>query len=335
MKTPFPIITLALLAVATGPVQADRFTPEVFRNDALSIRAGLARDTSQLVYFGDVLTLTVIVSHDPASTAIADIDAAFFASAWSTEAGIRLHAWRQQHEQHDSGRAIVRTEFDFQVLDCPDESTPTCPGERIYLIPRFEIQYDDLEAGADSSRSVRFTPWPQVLRVASMMQRDAEGQLYSFETYFPAGGYPEPMRGENGTPTAVITAGVALAVLIGGLFMWPFRQRRKDAPDATLPRWERQLRRVHDYDDVDDARFVDALRRCLVWYCNDELGIDPFVWLDLAEPGDDEPAESSTAQNHADLRRLFFDLLHNPVGQGAELRTRLEALTVRAGDGRS
>ena len=167
------------------------------------------------------------------------------------------------------------------------------------------------------------------------MQRDAEGQLYAFETYFPAGGYPEPMRGRDGTQSAVITAGIALAVLTGGLLMWPFRKHRKDAPGAAMLRWEHQLSRVREADNVDDARFIDAMRRCLVWYCNDELGIDPFVWLDLAEPGDDEPAGSSTAQNHADLRQLFVELLHDPVGQGAELRTRLEGVIGQAGGGRA
>lgn len=108
--------------------------------------------------------------------------------------------------------------------------------------------------------------------------------------------------------------------------MWPFRNRRSDSATPTEPRWQRQLRLVRETDDVDDARFVDAMRRCLVWFCNDELGLDPFVWLDLAESGDDEAEESDAVQNHAQLRRLFFELLHDPAGQGAELRTKLESV---------
>lgn len=335
MKQSLRVLALSSLAFAPWEAQAESYAPEVFRSDAMSVQAGVASGNSQLVHFGDVLTLSIVVNHDPELIAVASIDATLFTSAWSSVPGVKLAGWRQRRERSDTGRRILRTDFDFQVFGCPDDAAPTCPGDREYPFPQFEIRYEDLTSQADQSRAARFTPWPQVLRVASTMQRDAEGQLYSFATYFPAGGYPEPMRGRDGTRNAVITAGMALAALTGGLLMWPFRKRRSDAPGATMPRWEQQLNRVREYDDVDHARYVDALRRCLVWYCNDELGIDPFVWLDLAEPGDDDPAESSAARNHADLRRLFFELLHDPVGQGAELRMRLEGVIEQAGGGRT
>ncbi|MBT8100540.1 MAG: hypothetical protein KJO82_12355 [Gammaproteobacteria bacterium] len=335
MKQSLQVLTLLSLAVATWQARAEIYAPEVFRNDALSVQAGLANGNSQLVHFGDVLTLSVVVNYDPALIAVANIDATIFTSAWSSSPGVTLAGWSQHHERNDTGRNVVRTVFDFQVLACPDEAAPTCPGDRVYRFPQFEINYEDLAAEGDRSHAVRFTPWPEILRVASTMQRDAEGQLYSFETYFPAGGYPEPMRGRDGTRSAVITAGVALAALTGGLLMWPFRKHGMDAPGADLPRWEQQLNHVREYDDVDNARFVDALRRCLVWYCNDELGIDPFVWLDLAEPGNDEPVGSDTAGNHADLRQLFVELLHDPVGQGRELRARLEGVIGQTSSGRA
>ena len=105
--------------------------------------------------------------------------------------------------------------------------------------------------------------------------------------------------------------------------MWPFRSRSQDKTAADQPRWQQQLQNLQEADSADDARYLDALRRCLVWYCNDELQLDPFVWLDLAETGDDPDDNAGDDRSHADLRSLFIDLLHNRAGQGDEIRKRL------------
>ena len=115
--------------------------------------------------------------------------------------------------------------------------------------------------------------------------------------------------------------------------MWPFRVRRKEKSNAGLARWQAQLQVVREADTADEERFFDALRRCLVWYCNDELQLDPFVWLDLAEPGDDVAGASANKRIHAELRALFIELLHNPDGQAAELRQRLESIVATPGRG--
>jgi len=330
------LATLVVLVMLHCNVQAADYAPEVFRSDAISIQAGITSANSQIAHFGDLLNLVVVVTYDPGRIVISEIDSTMFTSAWSSVPGVTLASWNQQAgSTAGDKRRYVHTNFIFQVLGCPDDDLPTCPGDREYPLPQFEVAFDDRPGTGDAPQLVRFTPWPQLLRIASTMQRDEEGQLYSFETYFPAGGYPEPMDGRDGTMSAVITAGTALAVLTGGLIMWPFRNRRSDSATAAEPRWQRQLRLVRETGDVDDVRFVDAMRRCLVWFCNDELGIDPFVWLDLAESSDDEAEESSAARNHAQLRRLFFELLHDPVGQGAELRTRLESVIGQEGAGRA
>ena len=113
--------------------------------------------------------------------------------------------------------------------------------------------------------------------------------------------------------------------------MWPFKKRAQDEAAAGVPRWQQQLRMLRNTDKTDDARFLDGLRRCLVWYCNDELKIDPFVWLDLAEPSDDSAEAAQDDHSLAALRGLFFDLLHSPREQGVELRARLEELIAEAG----
>ena len=46
---------VASLALASAAWAVDDFAAEVFRNDSITINAGLAVDSSQVVHFGDVL----------------------------------------------------------------------------------------------------------------------------------------------------------------------------------------------------------------------------------------------------------------------------------------
>ena len=104
--------------------------------------------------------------------------------------------------------------------------------------------------------------------------------------------------------------------------MWPFRSRAQKEASAEIPRWRRILQELEAGEADEDAHYVDALRRCLVWYCNDELQVDPFLWLDLAELGEGDEVD----EEHGELRSLFFELLHSPTGRNAELRTQLVKL---------
>ena len=319
--------TIAALAVAL-PAAAAELAAEVYRDDSITIRAGLQGSSSQVVHFGDVLVLIIAVSYDPDSVVVQEFDAAFFTAAWPASNGAQLVDWRIRHDRiSDSRLKRMHVAYRFQILGCPDDDTPTCPGDRVYALPEFVLAYEDLNASGDSARSVRFRPWPRRLTVATTLQSDEENQLLPFGTYFPAGGFPDPMIGEDRIRKHFVTAGITLALLMGGLIMWPFRSRTQGKTAADKPRWQQQLQVVREADIADDARFLDALRRCLVWYCNDELQLDPFVWLDLAESGD----ASDDDRTHADLRSLFIDLLHNPAGQGVEFRRRLETIIAPAG----
>ncbi len=315
------------LAVAL-PAAAAELAAEVYRDDSITIRAGLRGSSSQVVHFGDVLVLIIAVSYDPDSVVVQELDAAFFTAAWPAGNGAQLVDWRLRREAKSKSRPDrVHATYWFQILGCPDDDTPTCPGDRVYAVPEFVLGYQDLNASGDGAHSIRFRPWPETLTVSTTLQSDEENQLLPFETYFPAGGYPDPMVGEDGIRKSFVTAGITLALLMGGLIMWPFRLRTQGKTAADKPRWQQQLQILREVDTTDDARFLDTLRRCLVWYCNDELQLDPFVWLDLAESGD----ASDDDRTHADLRSLFIDLLHNPAGQGAEFRRRLESIISPAG----
>jgi hypothetical protein len=318
---------IVALAVAL-PAAAAELAAEVYRDDSITIRAGLQGSSSQVVHFGDVLVLIIAVSYDPDSVVVQELDAAFFTAAWPASNGARLVDWRVRREAKSKSQPErVYATYRFQILGCPGDDTPTCPGDRVYALPEFVLSYEDLNASGDSARLVRFRPWPRRLTVSTTLQSDEENQLLPFETYFPAGGFPDPMAGEDRIRKSFVTAGITLALLMGGLIMWPFRSRTQGKTAADKPRWQQQLQVVRDADIADDARFLDAMRRCLVWYCNDELQLDPFVWLDLAESGD----ASDDDRTHADLRSLFIDLLHNPAGQGVEFRRRLETIVSPAG----
>lgn len=319
------LAALALIAVA--PADAAELAAEVYRDNSITVYAGLQGSSRQVVHFGDVLVLIIAVSYDPNSVAIQELDESLFTLAWPVAKGAHLADWQSRRSvDRESGHESAYATYRFQILGCPSEDTPTCPGDRSYALPEFEIGVEDLNGGGESARSIRFRPWPETLRVSSTLQNDDEDQLLPFEAYFPAGGYPEPMVGEESIRKSFVTAGISLALLIGGLLMWPFRSRTQERTEADQPRWKQQLQLLDETTGDDDVRYADALRRCLVWYCNDELKLDPFVWLDLAESGNQSDKTFGDQSNHAALRSLFIDLLHNPAGQSGEFRKRLEGI---------
>ena len=309
------------------PADAAELAAEVYRDDSITVYAGLQGSSRQVVHFGDVLVLIVAVSYDPNSVKIQELGEILFTSAWLVSRGAHLVDWRIRRSiNRVPGQKTVKATYRFQILGCPSEETPSCPGDRSYALPEFEIGVEDLNGNGESARSIRFRPWPETLRVSTTLQNDDEDQLLTFGAYFPAGGYPEPMAGEARIQKSFVTAGISLALLIGGFLMWPFRSRTQEKTAAERPRWQQQLQILDESFDEDDVRYADSLRRCLIWYCNDELNLDPFVWLDLAESGSQSNKASDDQQTHAALRSLFIDLLHNPTGQSGELRKRLQEI---------
>jgi len=322
--------TAVMLALPiAGTHAADTLAPEVFRDEAISIHAGLAGDSRRSVQLGDVLTLVISVTYDPDGVALLAAEGEEFAVEWADPAAIAAADWQlKRGSVPGSDREQLQATLSFQVLGCPDEQM-TCPGERTYALPTFSLEYRQLRVAdaATAARTVVFRPWPETLAVATSIAMDEEDQLYPFTRYFPTGGYPDPLTVADNTRASVLTAGIALLTLMGGLFMWPFGSRDKKASAAAAPRWQTLLAELRNDNGEDEARFLDSLRRCVVWYCNDELRIDPFVWLDLAERADEAGDEVEDDKAYTELRSLFVDLLHNPVGRGAELRTRLEEIT--------
>jgi hypothetical protein len=307
----------------TAVAAAQGYTPEVYRDDALVISAGIEGASGRLLYFGDLLTLALTVEYDPAAVSIRDLDEDIFLAAWPASGPFALADWEGRREETtDAGWRRQGATYRFQVVGCPDEQ-PTCPGERHYLLPQLTLAYQAMHAGDQTvMATVKFHPWPASLTLTTGLKKDEEGQLLPFETYFPTGGYPEPLAVTGHSGRAWLLAAAALIAFTGGLLMWPFRSRAQKEASAEIPRWRRILQELEAGEADEDAHYVDALRRCLVWYCNDELQVDPFLWLDLAELGEGDEVD----EEHGELRSLFFELLHSPTGRNAELRTQLVKL---------
>lgn len=328
------LYALAACAVmlSSAAVVADDYAAEVYRDAAITINAGLVGDSRRIVQFGDVLTMIITVNYDAGAVSLRETDGEFLDAAWPDGAAVVLLDRQVQHGAGpDRGTRQLRGVLRFQVVGCPADLV-TCPENRTYSMPNFTLEYQRLRAGDadDTRKSVTFRPWPGGLTVPTTLTRDEENQLYSFETYFPTGGYPDPLTGRDGMRASILTVGSALAILIGGMLMWPFRSRAQKELAAEKPRWQTLLQELGDDGGDNESRYLDALRRCLVWYCNDELRIDPFVWLDLVERGAEDKEDVGDEGEHAELRELFVELLHSPRGRGPELRLQLEGLIARS-----
>ncbi len=330
MRRPPVLLLAALLPLAAMPCRAEPYTQPVYAGDSIEIEAGLDGAGGRALAFGDELVLSVVVRHDPGNVGVTALDDAFFTSHWPQAEGVYLRASAFETRRVPGPRSSEqRAVFRFQVLGCPDTSAPTCPGDRYYPVPAFGVGYTERATGEPGV--ARFELPAAALTVMTTIPRDADNQLFPFEVYFPYGGYPDPQTGTAGTGAALLTAGFAFAILTGGIFMWPFRSRSDDTTQDAVPRWKKQLEKLRAADAVDETRYLDELRRCLVWYCNDELGVDAFVWLDLAERNDDVREAAEDDASYTGLRDLFIELLHAPTGQADALRERLERLIVRGG----
>ncbi len=322
----------AFLSLLAAPVGAspDWLVAEAYRDPAIRIHAGLAGGGERVIHFGDELVMVVDVAFDPQQVAVSNFNESLFADAFSSVNGVYLSRADIGARRGDPPLARhLRGEFRFQLAACPNAGRPTCPGERYFPVPELQIELEDRATG--EIRVLAVQPEPQSLTVLPTLQLDANKQLFPFEVYFPNGGYPQPLTGQDGTRTSIIATGLAMVLLTGGLFMWPFRKRSKAATAKAVVRWKEELDALRAGDVKDEARFLDRLRRCLVWYCNDELGVDAFIWLDLAERSDDERDAAEDDKSLSGLRDLFVDVLQSQGGQTTELLGRLEALIARGG----
>ena len=107
--------------------------------------------------------------------------------------------------------------------------------------------------------------------------------------------------------------------------MWPFGSRKRSSVAAgSTRRWHDAWKALENDPEPDEARRYDRLRRCIVWYCTDELGEDPYSWVDGSVDASD-----GASTHIVEIRRLFLEVLQNQPGQGPELQARFASLTGR------
>jgi hypothetical protein len=309
----------------------DVLIANVYQDDNVSIRAGIADLENHILHFGDVLSLIVEISYDPSEVQIQDIDGTFFSGAWTEAEGAFLLSHETFPEPESDGGINLSTHvFRFQILACPDGEV-LCKGSRFYDIPEFSLEYHILdENSAEASvQTAQFRPWQTTLMIASAIPLGEEGELNSFGTYFPAGAYPKPLMGiiDRYSSSGFLAGGLIL--LMGGLLMSPFSIfKRKGFAARTKARWEDVLEKLKAGEVQNESEFLDILRKCLVWYCIDELDVDPFYWLKHEEEVMHD-VQKGTGEL-AGYRELFLDLLHSPTGQNDELLDRFTRLISNA-----
>jgi hypothetical protein len=310
-----------------GIANPEAIATEVYRDENILIRATVLEQENSILSFGDILLLTVEIVYDTSKVRLQDTGPAFFTGSWPQSRGAYLLDY-QTSLSRSEGRDVMQRHnlFRFQILGCP-EGLMSCQGERHYEIPEFALQYHVINQNDEviDSRQAVFRPAPARITVLSTLEPGDAGELLEFSEYFPTGAYPDPLLGrmQKEIYSGLIAGGVFL--LLGGILMSPLSLfKRKAFIPKSRPRWELILEQLKAGKFDQDEVFLDEMRRCVVWYCTDELGVDPFYWVKRQEEMSRQ--QQKGMGEHSEFKDLFIDLLHNPPGQGKILLDRFQAL---------
>ena len=92
------------------------------------------RDDISPIALRRTLLPPVFGPYDPAAVLMQELDAALFTEAWPADNGARLLDWRAQYDtEADSRLKRVHATYRFQILGCPNNDKPTCPGHATRL----------------------------------------------------------------------------------------------------------------------------------------------------------------------------------------------------------
>ncbi len=296
-------IAVITLYLAAAVVSSKESVPISYEDDYVTVRAGLPDAGTSAVHLGDSLSLIIDITFDSRQVQIESLDDDVFQRAFSAMPSIRLYSPAIVTTHEETGdRVRVTGNWRFQVLACPDDLT-RCPGSRSYELPVMTLGYqliNDTGSTADG-RSARFRPWPGKIDIAPAIPVIPESDATLIDV-LPGGAYdsPQPVAELAPTRSMLIAAG-ALLLLAG--FLASERERRPQVSAARAhdsnSRWEQALARLQE-DTMPDDEWSDLLRRCLAWYCVDELGQNPYAWLGEATNAIDAPAAA---------REFFLDVL--------------------------
>ena len=323
----FAVIGLLLMAASSS---AKAPAPIVYEDNYVTVHAGLLEAGSKAVHLGDPLSLVIEVVFDARQVQIENLDDDVFQRVFSGMPSIRLYEPAIVTTQKESGHRVRVTGYwRLQVLGCPD-AVNNCPGPRSYELPVMTIAYQltDDAGSAANGRAARFRPWPGKIDVAPAIAVVPKSGT-TLTDILPGGAYDslQPVA-ELAPARSMLLAAGALLLLTG--FVASARERRPQTSAARSrrsdSRWEQTLTRLEN-DTMPDDEWSDLLRRCVTWYCMDELGRNPYAWLGAAA-SDAAGAGNTSAGAH----EFFLDVLQQEsidTTRRADYFERLLAVTGR------
>ncbi|HET6629666.1 MAG TPA: hypothetical protein VFG91_07815 [Woeseiaceae bacterium] len=280
MRTPAVICALTLLW--TGGAFADHVVPVVHRGEFLAIRAGVPEVGTRPVHVGDPLSLLIEVEFDAERLRIETLDAAFFQRAFADHAAFALHSDPAVTRTNADARTTIRASWTFQIVDCP-AGLLQCAGEKSYELPIIDVAYQlvDQSGIAMNDKSVRLRPWPGTISVTPSVNA-VTGSPDEFAVVFPGGAYQEALPVRDRRASALLAALAGTLILGAGI---RGSRRRRARPAAAFPapraltRWQTVLGHL-ETGDLPDDEWGDTMRRCITWYCLDEMSANPCEWLE-------------------------------------------------------
>lgn len=303
--------SLLLFFLYVVSVDAAQVIPLVYQDPYVVVRAGINESGRQPIHVGDLLSLELRIQFDSDIVRVEQFDSEFFQRGFSSQSGIRLFAAPVvTHQGLEDSMVETRATWSFQILDCPAHQE-ICAGYKNYELPVISIAYQLIDQSGQTlnDKTLRFRPSPDKIIVSSTLPSSPESDP-DFTDYFPAGAYPDML------PVKKPSIGGALAIVAGSLLLaLGFGVRLSDSgslhglPKTRLDgsRWERLLISLRT-SALQDEQWTDALRRCVSWFCQDELDTNPYAWLT-----DESTTTEISPDSTAAARALFADIASQDI----------------------
>lgn len=296
-----------LFALFAMTAQAAQTVPEVYKDDYILVRAGIAEIGIQPIHIGDALSMVVQLEFDTRQVRVETLDSDFFQRAFSRQKGFKLYAAPDiTEEEAKDSQLKIRASWPFQILDCPGD-LETCAGFKTYDLPLITVSYQliDDSGQALNNKSVRFRPSPDKISLSPAIAA-VSAPVGKITDHFPSGAYPNtlPIAGSSHVGLAALLVGSLLfAVGVNRRFSKGGPRQHAASRRSTTSRWEHALEHLREAS-VPDDQWADLLRRAATWYCMDELGRNPYANL-----ANNAASTASSSHVTSNFQLFFVDVL--------------------------
>lgn len=300
-------IVLSIVVLFSANLFANEYVPEVYEDDYIIVRSGIAEAGKKPVNLGDSVSLIIEAEFPADEVIIENLDEQLFERSWGAEKGISLIDTPELTRKNlPDGKSVVRSTFNFQVLDCPGELT-SCRGNKLYELPVFSVGYQIIDGGGNvvNNKSVRFNTIPSNIVVMQALDIRGEGGLDKLSAYLGNSGYPTSMgvpENEAASMWPIFTGGlILLASFFPVLLTNSNTSRRTESRHRLNTRWESILDHISSTsENISDEEYSDLLRRSATWYSLDELGENPYEWI----------SDQKAGNQNQEFREFFIDVLN-------------------------